>query len=45
MLPEAAWGEADPITRKAEELLRSISANAAPRYLVPGAGHLLQVAR
>jgi len=36
------WGENDAVTAPAEPHLRSIFKNAAPRLIIPGAGHFIQ---
>jgi len=36
------WGEKDAITAPAEPFLRSIFKNAAPRLIIPNAGHFIQ---
>jgi len=37
-----AWGEADPIMKPAEAMLRGIFRNAAPTLWISGAGHFIQ---
>ena len=37
-----AWGEADPIMKPAEAMLRGVFRNVAPTLWIPGAGHFVQ---